>query len=118
MDQDLAGKNSNFLINKLVDQTVGLSLDDPEFTLQLVTTNLPSKILTDSVRRQLWGRFYTVAAFQAYQLGQLARCRACVLRAVAKSPSNLRNRGLISIFVRSLVGNRRIAESNNLSSAQ
>jgi glycosyltransferase involved in cell wall biosynthesis len=110
-DPTLANKNISFLVNRLVDQILGLSLGDPENTLRLMTTSLPKNTVNaNRLERRLWGRFYEVAAFQAYQLGQPAECRRYVFRALSRTPSCLRNRGLLSIFVRSLVGKRIIDE--------
>jgi hypothetical protein len=119
VDRTLAAANLSFLINKLVDLIVGLSLDGPETTLRLITSRLPGdKAFISNFEDRLWGRFYEVAAFQAYELGQRAKCMKYVTRAVGKTPATLRNRGLLSIFVRSLVGNRIIAEFKSLSTIQ
>jgi glycosyltransferase involved in cell wall biosynthesis len=103
----LIEEHADELVNLLVYRIRGLSLDDPKETLQQMTQFLPGdKIFSSKLRRRLWGRFYEVAAFQSYQLDESAQCIDYVIRAISKTPSSLRNRGLISIFVRSLVGNQ------------
>jgi glycosyltransferase involved in cell wall biosynthesis len=107
IDPTLANENIGFLVNKLVDYVIGLSLGDPENTLQLMRSHLPGdNIFINRLWRRLCGRFYEAAAFQAYQSGQRAKCITYVIRAVGQTRSSLRNRGLLSIFVRSFVGNQ------------
>lgn len=115
-DPILANENINFLVSKLVDHIVGLSFDNPKNTLQLMISQLPGdKVFAKRLEDRLWGRFYEVAAFQAYKLGRPAECSAYALQAIIKTPSRLCNRGLISIFVRSLVGNQIVNEFKSLS---
>jgi hypothetical protein len=109
----LTSGHTDFLVDTLVYRIRGLSLDDSEKVLQQVVQYLPGDItFVKKLRRRLWSKFYEIAAFQAYQLSQPARCRAYVLQAVATMPSCLRNRGLLFIFVRSLLGNRISNEFN------
>ncbi len=46
-------------------------------------------------------------AFISYQKGSLDKVPSAVLRAVSNQPEYLLNRGVVSIFVRSLMGQRR-----------
>jgi glycosyltransferase involved in cell wall biosynthesis len=104
MDPTLSNEDIGFLVDKLVDHVIGLSLGDPENTLQLMRSHLPGdNSFRDRLWRRLWGRFYEAAAFQAYQADQRAKCIRFVIRAVGQTPASLRNRGLLSIFVRSFV---------------
>ena len=103
----LMSEHIDFLVDTLVYRIRGLSIDDPEEVLQQVERCLPGNhTFVKKLRRRLWGKFYEIAAFQAYELGQPVQCRAFALRAISKRLSSLRNRGLLSIFLRSLVGNR------------
>jgi hypothetical protein len=112
----LASEHFDFLVDLLVYRIRGLSLDDPKVALQQVTQYLPGdNTFLKKLKRRLWGRFYEIAAFQSHQLDQRAKCIAYAIRAVGITPSCLRNRGLVSIFVRSLVGNWIIDEFKSLS---
>jgi hypothetical protein len=103
----LTSEHIELVVDTLVYRIRGLSLEDPEKALQRVTENLPGdNTFTSELKSRLWGRFYEIAAFQSYQLGQRAKCIGYLIRAIGKRPSCFRNRGLISIFVRSLVGNQ------------
>lgn len=107
MDPSLSNENLDFLVSKLVSQVIGLSLESPEITLRQMTAHLPrGSVFKSRFESRLWGRFFVVSAFQAHQLGQRVQCRAFALRAITRTPSCLRNRGFVSIFVRSLIGNR------------
>jgi hypothetical protein len=115
----LTSEHIDFLVDTLVYRIRGLSLDDPEGVLQQVVQYLPgNRTFVKKLKRRLWSKFYEIAAFQAYQLGQPAQCRAYALRAISTRSSSLRNRGLLSIFLRSLVGNQISNEFKNPSSIQ
>jgi Glycosyl transferase family 2 len=112
----LMSEHFDFLVDILVYRIRGLSLADPEEVLQKVTQYLPGdRIFLRKLKPRLWGRFYEIAAFQSYQLGQRAGCIVNVIRAVSQTPSRLRNRGLFSIFVRSFLGNQIINEIKRVS---
>jgi hypothetical protein len=65
--------------------------------------------------RRLWHEFYLETAFEAYESGQPDKCKKYALRALINTPpSTLRNRGLVSIFLRSLVGKQNINEFKSL----
>lgn len=107
----LTSEHIDFLVDTLVYRIRGLSTENPEQVLETVAQSLPGNSnFVKKLRRRLWGKFYEIAAFQAYQLRQPAECRAYVLRAVGKMPSSLHNRGLLSIFVQSFLGNKVINE--------
>jgi hypothetical protein len=115
MCSSLATDYIDFLVDKIAYRILGLSLDNPDRILQQITQDLPGD---DNLllKRRLWGRFYEIAAFQSHQLGQRAKCIAYVIRAAGMTPSCLRNRGLLSIFLRSFIGNRITNEFKSLSS--
>jgi len=103
----LASEDVDLLVDTLVYRIRGLSLEDPEKVLQQVTNHLPGEnLFARELKRRLWGRFFEIAAFQSYELGQRGKCIGYVMRAIGMRPSCVRNRGLVSIFVRSLVGNQ------------
>jgi glycosyltransferase involved in cell wall biosynthesis len=102
----LANEEIDLLVGKLVKYTVGLSLYDPHQTLADITAHLPGgKPFSKKLKRRLWGRFYLEGAFKAYMLSQWSKCGNYALRAIVHTPSCLRNRGLVSILFRSLLGN-------------
>jgi glycosyltransferase involved in cell wall biosynthesis len=102
----MSGK-MDFLVDTLIYRIRGLSLVDPADVLQQVIHYLPGdRAFLRKLKPKLWSRFYEIAAFQAYQSGQRGKCVAAVIRAVYYTPSLIRNRGLFSIFARSLVSNQ------------
>jgi hypothetical protein len=102
----LTNEHMDLLVDQLFNFFVGLNPGSPQEKLRMMLADLPPKLyITERLERQFWAKFYADAAFQAYQLGQRGRCRRCALQAIIKSPSYMRNRGLLSIFLRSVLGN-------------
>jgi glycosyltransferase involved in cell wall biosynthesis len=99
-----AYENMDFLINRFVNFIIGHGLDDPEETLRLVIQHLPAgEFFSGGFVRCLWHAFYVETAFEAHRSGQPDKCKKYALRALINNPpSTLRNRGLLSILVRSL----------------
>lgn len=60
----------------------------------------------DWLLSRVLGRLHIVLAFQAYQIGNPAHVVPHVLRAIRYDPTWLGNRGVVSIFVRSLLGRK------------
>ena len=107
MDPTLANENIDHLISQFVHFIIGHSIEDPEATLRLAMQYLPGgKTFAGRFARQSWHEFYMDRAFEAYESGQPLKCRKYALRALANNPpSALRNRGLLSILVRSSIAN-------------
>ncbi len=106
-DPTLTDKNLNHLVNKLFGYMFGLSLRDMETTLaQMMPYLAGSNAFKKQLARELWGRYYMDAAFLAHGANQPTRCRRNAVRAVWRNPASLQNRGLISIFLRSFLGQR------------
>jgi hypothetical protein len=105
MDPTLKGKNMETLTSTLVYLIKGLSIDDPESTLQRVISYLPQEDgFSKKLRQNLLGKFNLVMTFQTYQEGRINQCREYAIKAIVYTPSSLLNRGLLSILTRSLLG--------------
>lgn len=73
--------------------------------LDLVCDNLPQDGPAGrELKRAATAFFWTVEAFAARAAGNERRTRACFVRALAADSGCLRNRGLVSVFVQSIVG--------------
>ena len=104
----LLDKNKEFLSTKLFNYIQGVSLEDPSVTIDKISNNLPrDESVAKFLMRELWGRYYVNSAFHAVRKKEMQDCRRNVIKAMVSNPENLRNRGLYSIFMRSLVGNVR-----------
>ncbi|MCP5098671.1 MAG: glycosyltransferase [Chloroflexi bacterium] len=110
-DPTLQTSNLELLITKLFGYIFGLSLRDPETTLHRMTPHLAGDAsFRRRLARELWGRYYMDAAFLAHRHNDPAKCRQNALRAIWRNPTSLRNRGLVSILVRSFLGQRAFAQ--------
>ena len=106
-DPTLADGNVDLLADLLVHRLAGLSLGDPSEMLRLVTSQLPGQqSFVRSLSQRLWGKFYVDAAFRSFQQGHRRQCINHALRAAWANPYALRNRGLLSILLRSMIGER------------
>ncbi|MCP5095896.1 MAG: glycosyltransferase [Chloroflexi bacterium] len=104
-DPTLKHENKAHLIAKLFNYAMGLSLEDPAETLSHMSANLPGDPqFTRHLERALWGRYHLNMAFQAYEDGDRKKCRTNAIKAVSLYPQSLKNRGLVSIFARSIIG--------------
>ena len=79
---------------------------DPLKFLEDVYDHLPEELAVLRRRRGEIGRMAMQVAFQAYSQGNLATARRAVLRAFRYQPAWMRNRGALSIFIRSFVPRR------------
>lgn len=106
MDPTLANQNIDQLVSQFVHFVIGHGPEDSEATLRLAMQYLPGgKSFMGKFSRQSWHKFYMDRAFEAYQFGQPLRCRKYALRALVNNPpAALRNRGLLSILVRTWIG--------------
>lgn len=92
---------------RLLAKHVSAWADDPRTGdrltyLERVHANLPAELtLLRRRRRQDLARAAMRLAFESYHRGDLATTRSVILRAFCYQPSWLRNRGALSIFVRS-----------------
>jgi len=110
-DEALAKEELDFLANRIINHVNGLAADDPKTILRQIVANLPGdKALANRLAHHFWAEFHTRTAFDAYRAGNPRDCANAVLQAITNQPSRLRNRGLLSIFVRSLFGHRSVAE--------
>ena len=87
-----------------------MTADPFEFTNR-VFSNLPDdhSDLRWLTRRAV-ARTWLVGAFRAYQYNDMPRVRENALKALAAAPSLVRNRGLVSVLARSLLGSHRVRE--------
>ncbi|MCA9921165.1 MAG: glycosyltransferase [Anaerolineales bacterium] len=106
-DPSLQNQNLPILITKLFGYMFGLSLRDPETTLARMMPHLAGDAaFRKRLSRELWGRYHMDAAFLAHRANNPGQCRTQAFRAFLRNPASLRNRGLLSIFVRSFMGER------------
>jgi glycosyltransferase involved in cell wall biosynthesis len=79
--------------------------DDPQQFMDLIFDNLPAAATTlGSLRRRAYGRYHIAAVFSKYQKSQPKEIRQHILPALLGDPAIIRNRGFISISLRSLFG--------------
>jgi glycosyltransferase involved in cell wall biosynthesis len=84
---------------------------DPFVFTNRVFAHLPDEHADlQRLRRRAVARTWLVGAFRAYQYDDMPRVRANALKALVAAPSLVRNRGLVLILARSLVGGRRADE--------
>lgn len=107
LEPSLTGQNIEFLASRLVNYVTGLSRLDPNQTIREVISNLPGEgSLRRKLKREVLGQFHLVGAFEASQAGNHGRTRHHAIRAIGYRISWVRNRGLLSILIRSLIGDR------------
>lgn len=106
MDPSLVNENIDILVNRIINSITGLSLGDPEATLRQIVANMPDQKAFSNLKRRLWEKFYIQAAYQAYLSNQLEECKSYAMRAIINAPSSLRNRGLLSILIKSFLGRK------------
>jgi hypothetical protein len=108
VDPTLESREAELLIARFVSHLKGLCLGDPEAALRAVTDHLPGEAaFAASLERKLWQNFYLESAFIAYSLKHRLSCIRYGLRLIAMSPSFVRDRGLMSILLQSLLGSRK-----------
>jgi glycosyltransferase involved in cell wall biosynthesis len=106
-DPTLAGENRQLLVERLTSYVVGLSLDSPAVALSQLMPYLPGPNATKRIlRRHIWGKYYADEAFRAHRSGSSGRCTIYAVRAITSRPAYLKNRGLVSILLRSVIGDR------------
>jgi hypothetical protein len=83
--------------------------DDPfAFTVR-VFSHLPDELAyLYPLKNRAIARTWTVGAFRAFQYNDMRKVRQNALRALMVSPTLVRNRGLMSILVRSLMSLRQM----------
>lgn len=77
-------------------------VEDPLAYIAAVYSKLPVKTLQHTNPKQAIGRIAIQMAFEAFQQCNWPKVRAAVLQAIFYQPTWLTNRGVLSIFVRSL----------------
>lgn len=82
----------------------GPQIDDPRRMIDLIFDNLPAEATAlQSLRRRAYGRYHTAAAFSEYQNHRLKNIRPHIVPALMDDPAIIRNRGFLSICLRSLL---------------
>jgi len=103
-------ENSSFedptlVVEQLVDYVRSQESDCQVECIESFFDNLPSELTNLlSCRRRALGRFYMARTFESYAKRESTRTRATIIRGVYYDPSWLRNRGVWSIMLRSLLG--------------
>lgn len=103
----------DFLVTRFFNYIQGVSLEDPAITLQKISHNLPAipKLQTFLIR-ELWGRYHLNKAFNAVRERQPTDCRQHAIKAISHNPRYLKNKGLLSVLVRSFFGERFLSLAN------
>ncbi len=78
--------------------------DSEESFNQQLDFYFPKYIRPAWLETELRSRLHTILAFQAYQNGRSSDVRREVYQAIRSKPSSLKNKGLSSIFIKSLLG--------------
>lgn len=101
----LKDEHFEFLVDTLVYRIRGLAINDSNLVLQQSTKMLPGDpAFGKLLKRQMWGKNYEIESFQSFQLGRRADCVKNVLLTISRTPTRLKNRGLIKIFIKSVIG--------------
>ncbi len=96
-------RDRDWLLDWIAGYALGPDIDDPERFIDFTFDNLPLEATTlRALRRRARGRYHTAAAFSAYQNHHLEKIRGHILPALWGDPTIVRNRGFVSIAVRSL----------------
>jgi glycosyltransferase involved in cell wall biosynthesis len=86
-------------------KAIELDSDDPEACLREILSPLFFSLdKGDQLQSRLLGRLHVVLAFQAYEAGHRAQVVRRVIQGLRYDPGWLRNRGVSSIFAKSLLG--------------
>jgi glycosyltransferase involved in cell wall biosynthesis len=105
-------KDTELVLQQIIDFgfSCATGLDSRRGAIQFIErvfSNLPpSGESLSRLKSKAKARVYITSAFESYHIGNLSQARRNVQRAILSDPSWLRNRGVWSIFFRSLVGMR------------
>lgn len=106
-DPSLQSENFHILVTKLFGYLFGLSMLEPkEALLRMIPHLAGERPFQRKLARALLTRYYTNEAFLANRSGSLAQSRRYAIRAIWANPLNLKNRGLVSILLHALIGQR------------
>jgi len=98
-------ENPTLVVEQLVDYVRSQESDCQVECIKNFFDNLPSELTNLlSCRRRALGRFYMARTFESYAKHERTRTRATIIRGVFYDPAWLRNRGVWSIMLRSLLG--------------
>lgn len=105
LDPSLLVNNAERLLESIAAYAWNHLTGNPETFTNRIFSNLPDELSSlRGLRRKAMARTWMVGAFRSYQYNDAVNIRRGVLRAVATDPASLLNRGLVSIFARSLLG--------------
>ena len=94
-----------WLLDWLIHLALHYRTDAPDQFMNILFDNLPPEATTlRSLRQRAYGYYHTASVFSKYAGGQLKEIRQHILPALLGNPTIIRNRGFISISLRSLLG--------------
>lgn len=97
-------QDTDALVEKVGQAAFHFALDDPARFVANVLAHLPQHIKTRrSLRPRLLGHIHLARAFEGYAAQQRRSTLVHLGQAVRHQPTYLRNRGVLSIFVRSIL---------------
>jgi glycosyltransferase involved in cell wall biosynthesis len=95
--------DKEWLLEWIAGYALGPRVEEPRRLIELIFDNLPPEAtMLRTLRRRALGRYHVATAFSSYQNHHLRRVRRHILPALWGDPTIVRNRGFVSIAVRSL----------------
>jgi len=102
-----ATEHGSIIRKSLVDYSKYFLVADPIAFINAVLNNLPMSLAYLSIhRRDVLSKVWMSRAWQAHENGDLNLVRKSILHGVTYNPNFLRNRGVLSMIIQSLVGQR------------
>jgi len=102
LDSDLLADNGQMLTDYIAAWTNLPKIADPLNYMETVYSNLPPELaLLEQRQNQDLGRIAMHLAYEAYEEGDMVRARTAVRQAIQYQPERLKDRGVLSILVRS-----------------
>jgi predicted hotdog family 3-hydroxylacyl-ACP dehydratase len=107
MSSGFTKQETESLAIRFVNFMAGRSVDELKDILGIVQQSLPERrLFTRTFGNRMWYEFSMRAAFEAFGRGERTEAGTYAIKAILHRPPGLRNRGLLSILLRSLIGNQ------------
>jgi len=107
LDPSLLDKNSEILILGLVYWAHNPLCSDKRKCFQKMRKNLPYELDSQpGFIKRLEGNYFMTSAFDLYSKGKLKESRRNIMKAIFRDKNNLKNKGLVSIYMESILGTK------------
>lgn len=93
----------------IVDYVFSQSPIPPLALAQCILDNLPNNFVEQSqLRQRVLGKIHIARAFEKFEMGDSAQARHHIINGLKYDPSYIKNKGVLSILVKSIIQNRQI----------